>query len=127
MSKTIFLIEDEPDIMYVNKTALEGAGFKVVALSSGKEAMAEIKKVQEKKETNPDLILLDLVLPDINGLEILRALREHKVTKDSKVFIFSNYTSESLLNISYIKPDKFILKSGTTPTQLIELVREAVK
>ena len=89
--------------------------------------MARIKKFQGKKEEKPALVLLDLVLPDINGLEILRALRENKVTQDVKVFIFSNYTSDALLNIQYIKPDKFILKSATTPSQLVEIVKEGVE
>jgi len=127
MKHTIFIIEDEPDIMYVNATALTTGGFNVVQLGSGKEAMAKIKKIQGKKEEKPALVLLDLVLPDINGLEILRALRENKVTQDVKVFIFSNYTSDALLNIQYIKPDKFILKSATTPSQLVEIVKEGVE
>lgn len=127
MKETIFLIEDEPDIMYVNATALTNAGFNVIQLGSGKEAMAKVKKIQGKKEEKPALVLLDLVLPDINGLEILRSLRENKITEDLKVFIFSNYTSDALLKIEYIKPDKFILKSATTPTQLVEIVKEAVK
>ena len=123
----IFLIEDEIDIMYINKTALQAAGFEVVALGSGKDAMEKIKEVQDKKEEKPDLVLLDLVLPDINGLEILRAIRENSLTKNIKVFILSNYTSEALLNIKYIKPDKFILKSATTPTQLVEMVKKQVE
>ncbi len=126
MKKKIFLIEDEMDIMYVNKTALTRAGFLVVGLASGKEVMEALKKVWEKKEKKPDLILLDLVLPDINGLEILRAIRENPLTKNLKVFIFSNYTSEALMNIKYIKPDRFIVKSATTPTQLIEIVKDQV-
>ena len=73
-------------------------------------------------EERPGLVLLDLVLPDINGLEILRELREHKTTKDIAVFILSNYTSDALLNITYIKPDKFLLKSDVSPTQLTDLV-----
>lgn len=125
--KTVFIIEDELDVMYINKTALQAAGFEVVGLGSGKDAMEKIKRVQEKKDQKPDLILLDLVLPDINGLEILRAVRENDVTKDIKVFILSNYTSNALLNIKYIKSDKYILKSSITPTQLVEIVKEQIK
>ena len=43
------------------------------------------------------------------------------------VFIVSNYTSEALLNIKYIKPDKFIVKSNITPTELTELVKAEIK
>ena len=123
----VFLIEDELDIMYVYKTALKAAGIDVEGLSTGKEAMEKLKEVQAKKAEKPWLVLLDLVLPDINGLEILRAIREHPVTKDTLVFILSNYTSDALYNLQYVKPDRCILKAGITPTQLASLVTEAMK
>jgi DNA-binding response OmpR family regulator len=125
--KKVFLIEDEKDIMYLNKTALGHAGFEVLAADSGKEAMEEVKRMQVGNEPLPDLVLLDLVLPDLNGLEILREIRENEKTKAIKVFILSNYTSESLLNMKYIQPDKFILKSTITPTQLVDLINEELK
>ena len=123
MKNIVYLIEDEKDIMYVYKTALSGAGISVEPLASGKEAMEKIEAVQAKKEEKPVLVLLDLVLPDINGLEILNALRKHKETKDIPVFILSNYTSDALLNMTYIKPDKVFLKATITPTMLVEEVR----
>ncbi len=118
----IWLIEDELDIMYINKTALAHAGFLVEGMSTGKETMEKLKKVQEKKEENPSLVLLDLALPDINGLEVLRAIRENDQTKNLIVFILSNYTSDSLQNMQYIKPDKCLLKSSITPTELADMV-----
>ena len=124
--KKVFLIEDELDIMYLYKTALKSADIAVETMSSGKEAMKKIKDVQDKKEEKPSLILLDLVLPDINGLEILSSIRENSVTKDIVVFILSNYTSDALLNIKDIKPNKFIVKSSVTPTQLVDIVKQQI-
>jgi len=121
---TIFLIEDELDIMFVYKTALEAAHIGVEGLSSGKEVMEKVVEVQKGKREKPKLVLLDLVLPDINGLEILYALRKHEVTKDIPVFILSNYSSESLHNISAIQPDKFLIKADISPTHLVELVKQ---
>ncbi len=123
----IFLIEDEFDVMYVYKTALKAADIDVEAITSGKEAMEKIKEIQEDKREKPFLVLLDLILPDINGLEILYAIRKNNATKDIIVFILSNYTSDALRNISYIKPDKFLLKADITPTQLVELVKQQIK
>ena len=124
MKNHIYLIEDELDIMFVYKTALKAADINAETFSDGKSVMAKIKAIQAEKEPKPSLILLDLVLPDINGLEILRAIRENEITKDIVVYILSNYSSDALHNMEYIKPDKFLLKSSITPTHLVELVKE---
>ncbi len=125
--KTIFLIEDELDIMQVYKTALKSADVDVEGILTGREAMEKIKEVQEGKREKPLLVLLDLVLPDINGLEILYAIRKNEATKNIAVFILSNYTSDALTSMSYIKPEKFLVKANITPTQLVELVKKQIK
>lgn len=126
MKNTVFLIEDELDIMYAYSAALKAAGIGVEPLASGKEAMDKIKKVQAQIEPKPALVLLDLVLPDINGLEILNSLRKNETTKDIPVFILSNYDSEALHNMTYIKPDKSFVKANITPTQLVAIVKEQI-
>jgi DNA-binding response OmpR family regulator len=120
----VFLIEDELDIAYVYQTALKGADIDVDVMNTGKEAMEKIQDAQKGTAVKPVLVLLDLVLPDINGLEILYAIRKHDATKDVAVFILSNYSSDALHNMSYIKPEKFLVKANITPTQLVELVKE---
>ncbi len=126
-SKKVFLVEDELDIMFVYKTALKAADIDVDGATTGKEAMEKIKLIQDGNAIKPDLILLDLVLPDANGLDILYALRENEVTKNIAVFILTNYNSEALHKTSYIKPDRYILKADTTPTKLAEIVKEQLK
>jgi len=66
---TILLVEDDPDIMLANREALEMEGYRVLTadtLSAGREAM---------ENENPDLIVLDITLPDGNGLEYCREIR----------------------------------------------------
>ncbi len=122
----VFLIEDELNIMSIYKMALETAGIGVEGITSGREAMEKVKEMQEGKREKPSLVLLDLVLPDINGLEILYAIKKNDATKGIAVFILSNYTSDALLNMSYIKPDKFLVKANITPTQLVNLVKQQI-
>jgi len=124
---TVFLIEDEADILYVYQTALEAAGIVVEPIPSGKDAMDKIKQIQAGKRPKPRLILLDLVLPDINGLEILYALQKNDVTCDIAVFILSNYSSESLHNMTEIKADRYLVKANTSPSQLATIVKEELK
>ena len=125
--KKVFLIEDELDIMFIYQTALKEAGINVVGIASGREAMDKIKEIHEKKMEKPDLVLLDLVLPDINGLEILYALRKNDITKDIAIFILSNYSSDALRGMEYIKPDKFIVKAEITPAKLVEVVKKQLE
>lgn len=64
----ILIVEDEKNIRELVKFNLEGAGFKVLTASNGKEAL-------EKISTNIDLVVLDLMLPEIDGMEVCRRLR----------------------------------------------------
>lgn len=123
--KTVFLIEDDAAIIDVYKTAFKAAGISVETMAWGKQAMEKIKEVQSGKAEKPGLILLDLILPDMNGTEILKEIKGNEKTKDIVVFVFSNYTNENSL-INGIKPDKFILKTGITPTELVKLAKEVI-
>lgn len=123
----VFLIEDELNVMSIYTTALTAGGVDVEDIATGREAMEKIKEIQEGKREKPSLVLLDLVLPDINGLEILYAIRKNNATKDIKVFILSNYSSDALKGMTYIKPDKFLVKADISPTQLVELVKQQIK
>ena len=69
MSKRILIVDDEPKIVRVLRGYLEAAGFQVVAAYDGTEALAA------SRNEAPDLIVLDLMLPEIDGLDVARAIR----------------------------------------------------
>src|SRR5215510_2436925 len=71
MMKKILIVEDEQDLIKLLKYNLEKEGFKVVSTSDGTLALAEIRR------DAPDLILLDLMLPGMDGLEVCRQLRRN--------------------------------------------------
>lgn len=73
--KKILFIEDEPDQIMMISLRLRKSGFYVVAARNGEEGLA--KAVKNK----PDLILLDIIMPDVDGFEVCRRLRHHPVTK----------------------------------------------
>jgi DNA-binding response OmpR family regulator len=69
MSKKILVVDDEPKIVHVLRGYLESAGFQVVAAYDGSEALAAFR------HERPDLIVLDLMLPAVDGLDVARAIR----------------------------------------------------
>ncbi|GAB4544780.1 MAG: response regulator transcription factor [Anaerolineae bacterium] len=69
MSKRILIVDDEPKIVRVLRGYLEMAGFQVIAAYDGTEALAVYRKEA------PDLIILDLMLPEVDGLDVARAIR----------------------------------------------------
>lgn len=69
MSKSVLLIEDDLDIQRLTTTILQGAGFQVFAVASGEEGLRELQA------KSPDLVLLDLGLPDVDGADVCRRIR----------------------------------------------------
>src|SRR2546425_7749511 len=72
MSKKILIVEDEHDVINLLKYNLEKEGFKVNYTTEGSLALAEIRRDE------PDLVILDLMLPGVDGLEVCRQLRRHE-------------------------------------------------
>ncbi len=69
MARTILVVEDEPTLRETLVDALEADGFRVVAAADGREALAQFRGER------PDLILLDLMLPELSGIEVTRIIR----------------------------------------------------
>lgn len=81
---TILLVEDSRTIRYAYKNILEKHGFFVAEAEDGESAWESVI------EDEPDLVLLDLILPDISGLEVLERIRSFDSTKDLPVIILTN-------------------------------------
>ena len=127
--KTILLIEDDLPIIDIYRTALEKTGgFKVEAITLGSEAIKMIRGINENKIKKPDLILLDIILPDMNGLQVLEEIRKQKATRDLPVFILTNYGDKELKKVGIaLKAERYITKTDCPPTKLVELVKKRLK
>ena len=107
MTKTILLVDDEPDMLEMLTMRLEKVGYKVITAVTGEECL---EKTEEKY---PDLILLDVVMPGKNGCEVMRELRGDEVTRAIPVIIFTaHYPEEEYIKMSAgdIGADDYILK-----------------
>jgi len=125
MKKKIYLVEDDFGITDVYKTGLEAGGFEIEVFETCLKIRERIKELAGGKTKVPDLLLLDLILPECNGIDILRELKSNDATKNIPVFILTNYGSKDLQKIGVkLNSEQFLIKTEITPTQLAETVKK---
>jgi len=125
MKKIIFLIEDDAFAIEVYTTALESADFKVEVFSLGQDIIKRIEKIEAGEAKEPSLVLLDIILPDVDGTQVLEKIRQSVKTKEVPVFAFTNYTSPELeKKCKTLKIEKYIIKTNCTPSDLVKLVKK---
>lgn len=122
-SKILFL-EDEPDIVELYKIAFEEGGFEMESLTNGKDVLKRLQDFSSGKAEKPNAMILDILLPDISGMDILKEVRKNSVFNDIPVVMFTNYSSDKIREeIKGIKNTSYILKTDTAPDMLVAIVR----
>ena len=125
MMPKILLVEDELQLSEIYSLSFQKSGFEVETMKYGVQAKERLKAIREGQEKSPDLIILDLILPDMNGIEVLEEMKQYPQTKDIPCFVLTNYSDVNLERRSLaLRADKFILKTGCTPKELTEMVKE---
>jgi len=128
MAKKILLIEDEPRQVEIYEKAVKEAGFEIESLKWGEEGLKRLEEIKSKKKEKPDLILLDLILPDINGIAILEKAKLDLQLKDIPFFILTNYSDPELEKTGEeLGVEKHIIKTDVTPSQLIKIIKDWFK
>ncbi len=120
----ILVVEDDLLLREVLQLQLRVAGFSVRAASTGEEALAMVRQSQ------PEVLLLDLGLPDMSGLEVLAKLwEEQPSTKSMPVIIHtsSDPSKEDASRLSAGRPVTWITKTRACTDNLCELIRTCVK
>lgn len=114
MPKLLF-VEDDPFISEIYKKKFESSGFEVVNVTSGKAVLKEVK------EQKFDLVLLDLVIPEMSGTEVLRELRTNPDYPQSlKIIVFSNLSSEEdREQCLKLGANGFISKTEFSPSEVV--------
>ncbi|HEY5442363.1 MAG TPA: response regulator, partial [Candidatus Saccharimonadales bacterium] len=100
---------------------LQQGGYEVQCALNGEEGLALVKNFR------PDLILLDLMMPKMNGEEMLKKLRATDWGKDIKVIILTNITEDTMTSqLSSLKVERYIVKANYTPSQVAEIIPEVL-
>ncbi len=120
--KKILLVEDDVFMVELLAKDLERAGFEVITATTGSEG---IKKFEENK---PNLILLDILLPDQNGFDVLRRLRRDPEGRATKVMILSNIAEgsdkEEAKQLGVIE---YLVKANYTLPEIVKHIQGVVQ
>ena len=122
MSKTVFVIEDDFFLQGLEVARLKKEGFNVEAAAD----VEEVKKIIEKK-SKVDLILLDLMLPGVDGFEVLKIMRKEENLATVPVIVFTNLSEEKdVEKAKKMGISEYIVKSNLELDDLIKKVKELI-
>lgn len=120
-TKTILIVEDEPELAEIYQILLEQAEYTVKVAHNGKEAL----KVAD--EHPPHMILLDLRMPVMDGVEFLEKYNLKEKHPDIKVVVFSNYDMQDEIDDAYrLGADRYVLKAWASPRELLQIVKDSL-
>ncbi|HVC36305.1 MAG TPA: response regulator [Candidatus Dormibacteraeota bacterium] len=118
----IMVVEDDKDLNNAYKIILENEGHIVEAVDNGQLALNKLQKFK------PDLILLDLLMPVMGGLEFLRQYSRTHKQKKAKILIFTNMENSPEVKEAYdLGALRCIIKSWTAPQNLAHVVSDALE
>src|SRR5262245_5249886 len=120
--KKILIVEDDQLVASAYKKRFQEAGYNVEWAPDGLEGIKMVCAVK------PDVVLLDLLMPRLDGIEVLKYIRSHQEISHLPVVVFSNsYMTNLVENAWRAGADQCLMKASTTPAQLFEVVNKAIQ
>jgi DNA-binding response OmpR family regulator len=117
----IAIVEDDKAIQLMYKMKLEREGYEIELAANGVDGL----KIAE--EFRPDLVLLDLRMPIMDGAEMLEKLRATSWGSNMRIIILTNISkSEAPQNLRFLNVDRYIVKANYTPTQVVAVIKEVL-
>lgn len=118
----ILIVEDELAIQDMYRYKFEAEGFEVHVASNGITGYEQVEKLL------PDLVLLDIRMPHMNGDEMLVKVREQEWGADIRVIILTNLSKDEAPSIlRMLRVDRYIVKAHYTPAEVVKVVREVLQ
>lgn len=119
--RTILLVEDEADLREIYETKFKLDGYHIISADTGSKA------VDLAMHESPDIILLDVILPEKDGFTVLEELKSSDKTKNIPVIIFSNLGQDwEVKRGQSLGAVKFLTKSNVTPAEVAKVVRDVL-
>ena len=117
--KRILIVEDDAVVGFVYRTNLKKEGFAVEVMIDGESGLARIQ------ETCPDAVLLDLMLPKMSGLEVLKTMRAQPLLSKVPVMVFTNAYIPAMINDAMeAGATKVFNKANVTPKEIVQALKD---
>jgi CheY-like chemotaxis protein len=118
VGRTVLVVDDDEQVRQLLRTVLEGEGYRVLEAIDGLDAIEQLKRQR------PSLILLDLVMPRMDGAELVRELQRRGLRPGISILICS--TGDLVLEAARLGADGYVEKPFALPSLLREVARLAV-
>lgn len=118
----ILIVEDDPFLLKMYTKKLQIEGFEVETARDGEEGLGKFKTFM------PGLVLLDLMLPKLNGLEVIEKAKSDPQIKNIPILVLSNLSATTDTDIA-VKEGAvgYLIKSEYTPSQVVDKIKEYLK
>ena len=119
----VFIVDDDKFLLDMYALKFSEVGFSVCAAGSGAEVLDKLND-----GFVPDVILLDIGMPGMDGFELLKNIKEKKLAPSAKIIILSNIGQENDIERGKkLGANGYIVKASVTPTEVVEKVKEVLK
>ena len=126
--KSILLVEDDPFLIDIYTTKFKEEGFSVEVANDGEEGLRKLGEGEGENEEKFDLLVLDIVLPHVDGWEILKKIKSNEKLKNLKIVILSNLGQKGEVEKGIkLGATKYLIKAHYTPSQVVDEIKEVLK
>ena len=120
--KKVLIVEDDPSIIQMYSMKFKESGFEVFEAGTG------VKGLELAKSEKPDLILLDIIIPQFDGFAVLGKLKEDPATKDIPVLLLTNLSQEDdQKKGEALGAKEYLVKAHLTPTEVLKKAEQYIK
>ena len=118
IGQKILLVEDDRSLARLYEAKLQKEGYTVEIAADGEECLEKVGDYQ------PDLILLDIIIPKIDGFEVLKRIKADKKLQDIPIILLTNLgQDEDIQKGEQLGADVYLIKANLTPSEMIQKVR----
>lgn len=119
--KTVLLVDDDLTLREMYEERMKTEGYNIIQASNGEEAL------QKAKQSKPDIILLDIMMPKVNGFDVLKDLKSNNELKDIPVIVLTALIQDvDRIQGKKLGATDYIIKSETMPGEVIAKIKNAL-